>query len=248
MLETLFDSILSSEEVSKLIDALNSKVAELSALLPTLYIPAWRDSPIVRLDISRLGEVLGAVRILTAESVVKELSYIRLLVGERVVERRVGELFRKLGIDTMPEPQLVREDTIDESRTYITLSFESGAGRYIIDHAADGERSLLPILYATALLLGTGRGVVIVEEPELHTHPRLHHEVAKLVIALAKSGTQVVVTTHSDHFVAAIAGAVSEGAIKPDNISCYYLAREKGEVTAEPIELTPEGLEKPATN
>lgn len=62
-----------------------------------------------------------------------------------------------------------------------------------------GLSYILPVI--TALLVATlfPNSIVIIENPEAHLHPRGQTEMSKLIALCAKSGTQVLIETHSDH-------------------------------------------------
>lgn len=62
-----------------------------------------------------------------------------------------------------------------------------------------GLSYILPVI--TTLLAATliKNSIVIIENPEAHLHPKGQTEMAKLIALCAKSGTQVLIETHSDH-------------------------------------------------
>lgn len=55
----------------------------------------------------------------------------------------------------------------------------------------------LPVV--AALLAVQPGGLVILENPEAHLHPKGQAELAKLIARVAQNGVQVIVETHSDH-------------------------------------------------
>ena len=57
----------------------------------------------------------------------------------------------------------------------------------------------LPVI--VALLLGSiiENSLVMIENPEAHLHPRGQVEIARLISLCVRSGTQVIIETHSDH-------------------------------------------------
>ena len=65
-----------------------------------------------------------------------------------------------------------------------------------------GYSQVLPIL-VTTLLADIGE-TVIVEQPELHLNPALQVRLAEFFVAMARSGKQVLIETHSEHIVNAI--------------------------------------------
>ncbi|MDD1792758.1 DUF3696 domain-containing protein [Enterovibrio sp. ZSDZ42] len=75
----------------------------------------------------------------------------------------------------------------------------------------NGNKSLKPhnvgfgVSYAlsivTALLYTRKGGLVIIENPEAHLHPRGQSYLGRLIALTAEAGVQVIVETHSDHLI-----------------------------------------------
>lgn len=57
----------------------------------------------------------------------------------------------------------------------------------------------LPIV--TALLITPPRGMVIIENPEAHMHPKGQSYIGRLIALAALAGVQVILETHSDHLL-----------------------------------------------
>lgn len=53
----------------------------------------------------------------------------------------------------------------------------------------------------TAMLLTKVGGLVIIENPEAHLHPRGQSYLGRLIALTAQAGVQVIVETHSDHLI-----------------------------------------------
>jgi len=68
----------------------------------------------------------------------------------------------------------------------------------------------LPII--AALLMGSiiENSLVVIENPEAHLHPRGQTEIGRLIALCAKTGTQVIVETHSDHLINSIRAFAKE--------------------------------------
>lgn len=88
-----------------------------------------------------------------------------------------------------------------------------------------GLTQLFPVLVE---LLAAGPGdVVVVENPEVHLHPRAQQDIGELLAMVASCGVQVIVETHSDHVLNGIRLAVKvRGLIKPDQIKIHAFSRD----------------------
>ena len=62
-----------------------------------------------------------------------------------------------------------------------------------------GVSQILPVILLC--LLAAPGTLVVLEQPELHLHPRLKQKLADFLLACARSGRQLVVETHSEHLV-----------------------------------------------
>ena len=83
----------------------------------------------------------------------------------------------------------------------------------------------LPVL--TALLAAPG-ALCLIENPEAHLHPRGQTRIAELAVRAAIAGVQVLVETHSDHFLDGVRIAVREGLLAPSEVAIHYFEREGG--------------------
>lgn len=62
-----------------------------------------------------------------------------------------------------------------------------------------GVSYVLPIIISAALI--QPGGILVIENPEVHLHPRAQSELVKILCHLSQSGVQVIVETHSDHII-----------------------------------------------
>jgi len=83
------------------------------------------------------------------------------------------------------------------------------------------------------------RCVLIIDEPEVHLHPKWQIEYAKIITELVKEGVIVLVTTHSPYMVQAFSVFSKEADIKSD----FYLSHKNDNGTAE-IENVSEDINK----
>ena len=63
-----------------------------------------------------------------------------------------------------------------------------------------GVSQILPVI-AQCLLANPGESLVIIEQPELHLHPRLEQILGDFFIACIRSGRRLLIETHSEHLV-----------------------------------------------
>ena len=62
-----------------------------------------------------------------------------------------------------------------------------------------GVSQILPVILLC--LLAEPGTLLVLEQPELHLHPKLQQDLADFLLACARSGRQLVIETHSEHLV-----------------------------------------------
>ncbi|HFF8640840.1 TPA: DUF3696 domain-containing protein [Yersinia enterocolitica] len=69
--------------------------------------------------------------------------------------------------------------------------------------------------------------LLIIENPEAHLHPRGQTAMGELVAKAAAAGVQIIVETHSDHFLDGVRIAVKEKIIDNKNVSLKFFEKSK---------------------
>ncbi len=114
-------------------------------------------------------------------------------------------------------------DIIDKADTSYSLF-----NGYRAKNVGFGLSYTLPII--VALLRGSVQKntLVILENPEAHLHPRGQTEMGKLIAAVAHSGCQVIVETHSDHLFDGIRIYAKNHNGFADKILTHWFEQDKG--------------------
>lgn len=131
----------------------------------------------------------------------------------RVVEPFTGQNmpFAKALASTLRILQLADDARIEDrgrERPGISMTpfHEHGGAPSSEDESAElnavgvGVSQVLPVVMQ-CLLARPGQSLVIVEQPELHLHPRLEQTLADFFLACVRSGRQIIIETHSEHLV-----------------------------------------------
>lgn len=104
--------------------------------------------------------------------------------------------------------------------------FESASeltDRFRPENTGFGLTYVLPVV--TAVLSAKPGDLLIIENPESHLHPSGQSTLARLIAIASQSGVQIIIETHSDHFLNGIRTSVKDNFITPDNVSIYFLSR-----------------------
>jgi predicted ATPase len=84
--------------------------------------------------------------------------------------------------------------------------------------------------------------VVWMEQPEIHLHPQVQAELADVFICAVQArernvprNVQLVVESHSEHFLYRLQRRIAEGAIKPEEVAIYFCKRTETGTELEPL-------------
>lgn len=105
-----------------------------------------------------------------------------------------------------------------------------------------GVSQILPIV--VDCLRGTRGGTFLLQQPEVHLHPRAQAELGSFLGTLAKQqDKRFVIETHSDYLVDRIRMDVRDGkgGLRPEDVALLYFERTDGEARIHRIELDEQG-------
>ena len=89
--------------------------------------------------------------------------------------------------------------------------------------AGDGVRTMLRL---SLELASRGRGLILVEEPEVHQHPKALQQSAKALLASMRRGVQIVLATHSLELIDALLLEATQDDLP--HLSTYRLKLDDG--------------------
>ena len=107
-----------------------------------------------------------------------------------------------------------------------------------------GANALIQLLHQ--LIIADKGATVLIEEPEIHLHPKAQADLAEVLAETAKAeDKQIIMTTHSEYVAGRLLTLVAEGQLTVDDLAIYSFEKdEKGECLATEIEVTERGQVK----
>ena len=107
-----------------------------------------------------------------------------------------------------------------------------------------GANALIQLLHQ--LIIADKGATVLIEEPEIHLHPKAQAELAEVLADTAKAeDKQIIMTTHSEHIAGRLLTLVAENKLTTEELAIYSFEKDaKGECTASEIEITERGQTK----
>ncbi len=64
--------------------------------------------------------------------------------------------------------------------------------------------------------------LILIEQPEIHLHPKLQSEMGDLLIDIARSDKKLIIETHSEHLLLRIQRRITEGTLKSNDVAIYF--------------------------
>jgi predicted ATPase len=92
-----------------------------------------------------------------------------------------------------------------------------------------GVSQVLPTL--VLFLLAPNNSILLIEQPELHLHPKVQSILGDFFLGMAECGKQCIVETHSEYIVNRLRRRIVETPGKRilDKIKIYFVEKEKAE-------------------
>ena len=104
-----------------------------------------------------------------------------------------------------------------------------------------GVSQILPIIVMG--LLAPSHALLLVEQPELHLHPKVQARLGDFFMGLAKCDKQCLIETHSENLISQLRyHIVQAGGQEKSNCLIYFVDQdERGAARFNPIEISPQG-------
>lgn len=181
--------------------------------------------------------------------------------GENTVAAMLAARRRKIGVNGHEKPfleaiarALVAMDLIAEFRIH-AISPErqdyevqvrtKGANHWQdITDVGFGVSQILPVLVQG--YYAPQNAIIVVEQPELHLHPRAQSELADVLIDMIRSSVdgrprriQLIIETHSEHLLRRLQRRIAEDKLAEDDVAGYF-----AELQPSPARLTPLAIDE----
>ena len=92
-----------------------------------------------------------------------------------------------------------------------------------------GLTQIFPII--VSLLAARAGDVLLIENPEVHLHPRAQQGIGTLLAETAASGVQVILETHSDHVLNGVRLAVKQKKLPAPDVRVHFFSHRPGQAS-----------------
>ncbi len=105
------------------------------------------------------------------------------------------------------------------------------------------------VTYIAALVIAAlsckAEDVLVIENPEIHLHPRAQSRFVEFLVYISNHGLQVILETHSDHIYNGVRKCIKKRRLLKDNVAVYFLELDTAMQTElYKIRLNQEGAEE----
>lgn len=98
--------------------------------------------------------------------------------------------------------------SVKEGDAYVIYVQSNSGVKSTIKHVGFGISQILPIV-VEGLRIKVGE-ILILEQPEIHLHPKIQSQLTDFLLSLVKEGKKVILETHSDHLITRLRRRIAE--------------------------------------
>lgn len=129
-------------------------------------------------------------------------------------------------------------DTVRLAFSFGTAGLSS-SNPYRPTNVGYGLTYVLPIV--VACLTAQPGGLILLENPEAHLHPRGQSAMARLAAHAVAAGAQLIIESHSDHVLNGLRVAVKQGILPADDVTLHYFQSDRGHKRIETPRVSADG-------
>lgn len=161
--------------------------------------------------------------------------------------KRPAKPFEEIIALKLKEMGLIEEfkvNPISEQRQEYEVKVRTKGSRDGVDlpDVGFGISQVLPVL--VQCFYAPPGSIILMEQPEIHLHPNAQSALADVMIDVISSREdgadreiQLVIETHSEHFLRRLQRRIAEDAIPQDKVSAYFANITKTPATLEPLKI-----------
>lgn len=107
------------------------------------------------------------------------------------------------------------------SGNIITANYSLNSNKKVRPYHIGAGISYVIGILILCLVIEKGK-TIILENPEIHLHPKAQSELSSFLCFIAKSGVQLIIETHSDHIFNGVRKEVHKNRISKDDVSINF--------------------------
>lgn len=216
----IFNLYKEIEVISESYNTLNRFTYSLGVEINKFYRDLYYIGP-VREYPQRYYSIIGE----TARDVGYRGQYVPHLLKSLLEDKEANLIFEKTKywlnyFEMAKNTYLRRYEEINELVSILCEEYFSGINVNITDMGF-GTSQVLPIILEGYFIK---RGsTFIIEQPEIHLHPKAQSKLGDLFIDIAKQNKNLIIETHSEHLIRRIQRRIAENVISCKDVAFYYV-------------------------
>lgn len=166
---------------------------------------------------------------------------VNLIIADKVLskqslEEKVAESLQKIGLlESFKVKQIPHTDLYQ-----VLVKKTKNSAEVLLTDVGFGVSQILPVL--TSLFSSKPNSTIILEQPEIHLHPKAQAELADVIIeAINTRNIQVIIESHSEHLLSRIQSRIADGNFAKDKASLYFCKNETGASELEELKINDGG-------
>ncbi len=141
------------------------------------------------------------------------------------LEKKIAAALKKMGLIESFRVKPISKNRDDYYEVKVKKTKFSA--EVLLPDVGFGVSQILPII--TALFQSSEGATLILEQPEIHLHPKAQIELADVIIdAVKERKIQAIIESHSEHFLTRIQTRIADETISKEFAKLYFCKNEKG--------------------
>ncbi len=159
--------------------------------------------------------------------------------GTKPLEQVVAESLKRMGLIEEFQVNLISEQRQDYE---VKLRTKGSKDWVDLPDVGFGISQVLPVL--VQCFYAPPESIILMEQPEIHLHPSAQSALADVMIDVINSrengkgrNIQLIIETHSEHFLRRLQRRIAENTISKEKVSAYFANTTKTPATLEPLQI-----------
>lgn len=155
------------------------------------------------------------------------------------LEQVVAESLKRMGLIEEFKVNLISEQRQDYE---VKLRTKGSKNWVDLPDVGFGISQVLPVL--VQCFYAPPESIILMEQPEIHLHPSAQSALADVMINVINSrengkdrNIQLIIETHSEHFLRRLQRRIAEKGIEKEKVSAYFANITKTPATLEPLQI-----------
>lgn len=137
------------------------------------------------------------------------------------------------------EQYKIRSKRIDKNKYKVVVEEPEYGLEYELTQVGFGICQVLPIV--TMILESKKNDLILIENPEIHLHPKLQADLSDLFIYALNNGRRMIIETHSEHIINRMRLRIKENNDLMKKINIYFFERHEDASAYQEIEVDKDG-------